>query len=46
MATVIEAYPGRDGNVRQVKIKTKNGIYERPITKLCKIDVESHKQNA
>uniref|UniRef100_A0A5S6QC57 DUF5641 domain-containing protein n=1 Tax=Trichuris muris TaxID=70415 RepID=A0A5S6QC57_TRIMR len=32
--TVIECYPGKDGIVRVAKIKTKHGIYVRPVTKL------------
>ena len=35
MAKVIEVYPGIDGLVRSVKIKTSQGEYNRPITKLC-----------
>ena len=35
MAIVIETYPGSDGNVRSVKIKSSTGTYDRPITKLC-----------
>ena len=35
MAVVTNIYKGRDGNVRSVRIKTKNGEYDRPITKLC-----------
>ena len=35
MAVVLEVYMGSDGNVRSVKIKTRTGTYDRPITKLC-----------
>ena len=35
MAVVLEVYTGSDGNVRSVKIKTRTGTYDRPITKLC-----------
>lgn len=37
MALVDEVFPGSDGLVRKVKIKTPKGSYERPITKLCLI---------
>lgn len=37
MALVREVYPGHDGLIRKVKIKTKNGEYDRPIHKLCMI---------
>ena len=35
LAKVIKTYPGADKRVRSVQIKTKSGIYDRPITKLC-----------
>lgn len=34
LARVIETYPGTDNMVRSVKIRTANGDYNRPITKL------------
>ena len=37
MAFVIDTYPGNDGLVRKVKIKTDVGEYDRPIHKLCLI---------
>lgn len=35
LARVIETIPDKKGLVRQVRIKTKTNILERPITKLC-----------
>ena len=35
LARVTGAFPGDDGMVRVVNVKTKNGIFRRPITKLC-----------
>ncbi len=35
MGVVIEVYPGTDGSVRSVKVRTSTGVYDRPITKLC-----------
>jgi len=35
MAIVVSTYPGKDGLVRKVTIKTANGEYDRPIHKLC-----------
>ena len=35
LARVIEVMPGRDGRVRVCKIKTKNGIYTRPVSQVC-----------
>ena len=37
MALVEEVLPGEDDLVRNVKIRTSKGIYERPIAKLCLI---------
>ena len=34
---VVSVYPGEDGKVRNVKIKTRSGEYERPITKIAVI---------
>ena len=37
VGTVVSVYPGEDGKVRHVKVKTKTGEYERPITKIAVI---------
>ena len=37
MAIIVATYPGSDGLVRKVRIKTKDGEYDRPIHKLCLI---------
>ena len=34
MARIVDVFPGKDGRVRVVTVKTKAGIYKRPITKL------------
>ena len=34
---IIEVYPGQDGNVRNVKVRTPSGEYSRPITKIVVI---------
>ena len=34
---VIEVYPGSDGKVRNVKVKTATGTYSRPVNKLAVI---------
>lgn len=34
---VVSVYPGQDGKVRNVKVKTRTGEYERPITKIAVI---------
>ena len=35
MDIVEEIYPGKDGLVRSARIRSKSGIHDRPITKLC-----------
>ena len=35
LARVIEVYPGKDGLVRVVTIRTSNGTYKRPVTKIA-----------
>jgi len=34
---IIEVYPGCDGRVRNVKVKTSTGEYSRPVTKIAVI---------
>ena len=34
---VIEVYPGTDGRVRNIKVKTTAGVYSRPVTKISVI---------
>ena len=38
---VIKTYPGRDGHVRVVDVQTKNGVFRRPVAKICVLDVDS-----
>ncbi|XP_055522766.1 uncharacterized protein LOC129716948 [Wyeomyia smithii] len=35
MGRVIDAHTGQDGNIRVMKVRTKDGIYVRGITKVC-----------
>ena len=35
LAKVIQTYPGKDGLVRVVDVKTSKGIYKRPVTKVA-----------
>ena len=37
MARIVGTYPGNDGLVRKVRIKTRDGEYDRIIHKLCLI---------
>lgn len=38
LGRVLEVYPGPDGMVRTVKVKTKDSVYVRPIQKLCLLE--------
>ena len=38
MGRIIEVYPGRDGVVRSVKLKTSNGEVSRPSALLCLLE--------
>lgn len=40
MARVLECYPGADGCVRVVKVKTSISVYERPITELVLLPID------
>lgn len=37
MALIVDTFPGNDGLVRKVRIKTRDGEYDRPLHKLCLI---------
>lgn len=40
-ATVLATYPSNDGRIRRVTIKTEKGVYDRPVSKLAVLDVNS-----
>ena len=35
LGQIVDTHPGRDGHVRVVTIKTANGVYKRPVTKVA-----------
>ena len=41
LARITNVMPGKDGIVRVVELKTKSGIYTRPLTKIAKLDFDS-----
>ena len=45
MGKIICVYPGKDNKVRSVQVKTKKGIYNRPITKICLLVSKSEYEN-
>ena len=38
LGLIVDTFPGSDGLVRSVIVKTKGGIYERPTTKICLLE--------
>ncbi|XP_072380763.1 uncharacterized protein [Diabrotica undecimpunctata] len=40
LARVMDVFPGKDGRVRIASVKTKDGIFNRTITKLCPLPSE------
>ena len=40
LGRICEIYPGKDGKIRVVEIKTASGKYKRPISKLCLLPME------
>ncbi|XP_050557832.1 uncharacterized protein LOC126911988 [Spodoptera frugiperda] len=45
MGRVIELHPGKDGYVRVVTLRTKNGTLKRPITKLSVLPINDNNQS-
>lgn len=41
LGRITELFPGADGKVRVVNVKTKNGIFKRCITKICVLPIEN-----
>ena len=37
LGRITKVYPAPDGNVRNLKVKTSNGEYDRPVTKIAVI---------
>lgn len=40
LGRIVQIFPGRDGVIRVVCVKTKNGIFKRPVVKLCPLPVQ------
>ncbi|CAG7833295.1 unnamed protein product [Allacma fusca] len=43
---VVSVFPGADGRVQLVEVKTKNGIYKRPVSKCCLLDISPNVTNS
>ena len=37
MGRIVNVFPGADGKIRKVKVKTAKGVYSRPVTKIAVI---------
>ncbi|GFX81220.1 uncharacterized protein TNCV_1828571 [Trichonephila clavipes] len=42
LAMIVELVPGRDGNVRIVKVKTQTGVFLRPIQRIFPLESDSN----
>jgi hypothetical protein len=43
---VMQVFPEADGQVRNVEVKTKHGLFERPVTKIAVIEpVEGYEES-
>ena len=40
MARVEKTYPGQDGLVRVVDVKTSKGLFKRPVTKIVRLEMD------
>lgn len=40
LGRIIELFPGKDGHIRVVNVKTQKGIYKRPISKIAVLPLE------
>ena len=45
MGKILEVFPSLDGRIRSVRVRTSNGIYDRPITKLTLLMSRSEYEN-
>ena len=41
---IVAIHPGPDGIIRVVDIKTQSGVYRRPVSRLCILDVEAEEK--
>lgn len=40
LGRIVEVFPGRDGKIRVVSVKTKTGVYNRPVVKVCPLPTQ------
>ena len=38
LARIVKVFPGKDDVVRTVEVRTKDGVYVRPVSKLAKLE--------
>ncbi|XP_065079415.1 uncharacterized protein LOC135702313 [Ochlerotatus camptorhynchus] len=46
MGRVVEIHPGKDGNIRVVKVRTKDGEFLRAISKICILPIRDNEATA
>lgn len=42
LGQVLEIYPGQDGNVRVVAVRTQDGRFQRAISKICILPIRDN----
>ena len=42
LGRVVKTFPGNDGLVRTVEVRTKQGTFKRPVVKLCLLEEAEH----
>ncbi|XP_074038400.1 uncharacterized protein [Leptinotarsa decemlineata] len=40
LGRIMAVFPGKDNITRVVEVKTSTGVFKRPVTKICRVDVE------
>ena len=40
LGIIVDTFPGKDGEVRVVSVKTKTGIYKRPVVEVCPLPTQ------
>ncbi|GFU67159.1 uncharacterized protein TNCV_3770911 [Trichonephila clavipes] len=46
LAVIVELVPGRDLNVRTVKVKTQKGVFLRPIQRIFPLEIDSNEYHS
>ncbi len=41
LGIITQVFPGKDGTIRVVEVRTANGVYRRPVVKIGKLDLKT-----